>query len=118
MAWIFISPAIPIALWDTHGKRACRDLDHRRTVFTHRWRDQGLRWLVGCKERGHVEQNTEQSRNKQGSDRHCGGVLVRERKREDRTVGGRGKADVSWTPSRLVGPQVPGFFFFRGKLAP
>src|SRR3989442_15736536 len=88
MAWIFIASAIPIALWNTHGKRAGRDLDHRRTVFARRWHKQDLRRLVGCEERGHVEQGIEHSRNEQWSGRHRGGLLAQNRKGEKSTIAG------------------------------
>src|SRR6267143_2644122 len=52
MAWIFIASTIPIALWDTHRERADPDLDHRRTIFSRGWREQRLRRLVSCEERG------------------------------------------------------------------
>ena len=48
MAWVCIASAIPIALRDTHGKRAGWNLNQRRTVFARRWREQGLRWLAGA----------------------------------------------------------------------
>jgi hypothetical protein len=52
MAWVFIAPTIPIAFWNTHWKRAGWDLDHRRTIFSRGWCEQGLRRLVSCEERG------------------------------------------------------------------
>src|SRR4029077_8920849 len=102
MAWILIASAIPVTLWDSHGERAGWDLDHRRTVFARRWRDRGLRRLISCEERGHVEQDTETSRNKKWSDRHRGGLLAQDRKLEDRTIAGSEGAATGLI--RQVGP--------------
>src|SRR5713101_4680185 len=118
MAWILIASAIPVALWNTHGKRTGRDLDHRRTVFARRWRDRGLRRLISCEERGHVEQDTEHSRNKQWSGRHRGGLLAQDRKRGDRTIAGSESAAVCSTLAGLMVLTFLGFSIDGAEVAP